>query len=80
MLTCPSWVLPSGAQILARPSADDDNKDWGESIQETLETAAACATHPKVKADDGTANLYALSLAAAIGAPSFVSLRAHELE
>lgn len=80
MLTCPRRVLPSGVQILARPSADPDSKDGGESIQETLETAAACATHAKVKVDDGTANLYTVSPAAVDGSPSPVSLRVHEFK
>lgn len=60
--TCPSISLPSGFQILANPSADDDSKDGGESIQERLEIAAECPFHASWKPEEGTAKLYPLPL------------------
>ena len=70
-------MLPSGAQILARPSADADSREGGDSIQEMLETVAACAAHAKVKVDEGTAKLYVPE--AVEGRPALVSLCVHEL-
>ncbi len=50
--------LPSGFQILASPSAEEDSKEGGEPIHDKLETAAECPFQAVWKPDDGTAKLY----------------------
>ena len=56
--TCPSIALPSGFQILASPSTEDDSKDAGDRIHDRLETAAECAFQAAWKTEEGTAKLY----------------------
>jgi len=70
--TWPSIALPSGFQILASPSAEDDSKEGGERIHERLETAAECPFQASWKPEEGTAKLY--PPAASFVAPVFARL------
>ena len=56
--TCPSIALPSGFQILASPSTEDESKDAGDRIHDRLETAAECAFQAAWKPEEGMAKLY----------------------
>lgn len=70
--TCPRREPPSILQIFANPSADAESKEGGESIHETLETAAECAAQVTWKTVDGTAK-------SSLPPPSAVDPRARRL-